>query len=65
MTIFASSNIVLNIFLSFGLKYLWNLVNILQFMVYIPRWKLNFPSNAVGVLNFLKMIALMEFIPTK
>ena len=65
MTILASGNIALNIFLSFGLKFLWNLVNTLQFMCYIPRWKLNFPSNALGVLNYLKMIALMEFIPTK
>ena len=64
MTVFAISNIFLTIFLSIGLKYLWNPVNILQFMVYIPMYKLTFPSNALGVFNFLKMIALLEFIPT-
>jgi hypothetical protein len=28
------------------------------------RWKLNYPENAHTVLNFIKMVALMEFLPT-
>jgi hypothetical protein len=41
------------------------MVNLLQFLVFIPKWKLNFPYNALAVLNYIKYIALMEFIDTK
>jgi hypothetical protein len=34
MTFVSSGNIVLNIVLSYGLKYLWNMVNLLQFVVF-------------------------------
>ena len=30
----------------------------------MPSWKLNYPPNALAVFNFIKMIALMEFMPT-
>ena len=30
----------------------------------MTRWKLNYPPNALATLNFIKMIALMEFLPT-
>lgn len=35
MTFVSSGNIGLNIVLSYGLKYLWNMVNLLQFVVFI------------------------------
>jgi hypothetical protein len=35
MTVVTSGNIILNIALSYGLKYLWNMVNLLQFLVFI------------------------------
>ena len=65
MNTIATINLILNILFSFGLKYLWNFVNLLQFLVFIPRWKINIPLNALAVLMQLKSIALMEFIPTK
>jgi len=65
MNTIAVLNLVVNIVLSFGLKYLWNFVNLLQFLVFIPKWNINIPSNALAVLQQLKSIALMEFIPTK
>jgi hypothetical protein len=65
MNTIAIINLAVNIVLSFGLKYLWNFVNLLQFLVFIPRWKLNIPANALAILVQLKSIALMEFIPTK
>jgi len=58
-------NLIVNIVLSFGLKYLWSFVNLLQFLVFILKWKLNIPQNAFAILSHLKSIALMEFIPTK
>jgi hypothetical protein len=30
----------------------------------MSAWKLNYPPNALAVLNFIKMIALLEFLPT-
>jgi hypothetical protein len=30
----------------------------------MTKWKLNYPPNALAALNFIKMIALMEFLPT-
>ena len=40
------------------------MINVLQFFVFMTRWKLNYSANALAVLNFIKMIALMEFLPT-
>jgi len=38
---------VLNLVFSSGLKYLWGFVNILQFLVFMTNWKLDYPSNAL------------------
>jgi len=65
MNTVAILNLIINIVLSFGLKYLWNFVNLLQFLVFIPKWSINIPPNALAILIQLKAIALMEFIPTK
>jgi hypothetical protein len=43
---------------------MWGLINVLQFLVFITKWKLDFPANALSVMQFIKMIALMEFLPT-
>jgi hypothetical protein len=64
MTIMAGTNLALNIFLVGALKFLWGLVNILQFLVFMSRWKLDYPANTLSVLKFIKTIALMEFMPT-
>ena len=54
MNTIALVNLIVNIVLSFGLKYLWNFVNLLQFLVFIPRWKLNIPPNSLAILGQLK-----------
>ena len=64
MTVVTTGNLVLNIVLSYGLKYLWNMVNLLQFLVFIQQWKFSLPSNAGGFLKYLKSLALMEFVDT-
>jgi hypothetical protein len=35
MDYLAYGNLLLNVFLSFGLKFLWNFVNLLQFLVFM------------------------------
>ena len=44
---------------------MWNLAALLQFLSFMPLWKLNFPLNAKYFLMYLKYIAFMEFIPTE
>ena len=64
MGVISGGNIALNIVLSYGLKYLWNMVNLLQFLVFIEKWKFNLPYNAKAVLSYLRSLALMEFVDT-
>ena len=64
MTAVASGNIALNVALSYGLKYLWNMLNLLQFLVFIDQWKFSLPFNADAFLKYLKSLALMEFVNT-
>jgi len=58
------ANLVVNLFFAYGIKYLWNAINLLQMAVYFPLWKLNYSQNAISFLKFFKMIVLMEFLPT-
>ena len=60
---------VVNFFVSFAmayaLKYLWNMVNLFQFLVFIEKWQLNYPPNAQAFLQNIKSLVLMEFVPTE
>jgi hypothetical protein len=53
------------IFFSFVLKFLWNLIGILQFLSFMPSWKLDYPLNAIYLLKYIRYVAFMEFIPTE
>lgn len=57
-------NLAVNLVFAYGIKYLWNAINLLQMAVYFPMWKLNYSQNALSFLKFFKMIVLMEFLPT-
>ena len=59
------SNLILQLFIAYGLKYLWNVVNIMQFAVYLRLWKLSYPQNVTSFLTAVKVIALLEFLPTE
>jgi hypothetical protein len=61
----STSSLALNIFLGLSLKYLWGMVNILQFIIYMHEWRLNWPANASLAIKTLRTIALGEFIDTK
>ena len=54
----------MQIFLAYGLKYLWNLVNLFQFLVFFLQWKINMDEETRVVLEILKSFALFEFIDT-
>lgn len=55
----------LQIFLAMGLKYLWNIMNLLQFLIFMQMWLISLPPTTKIVLKELKTLALLEFIPTQ
>ena len=61
----STTNLILNCFLYVGLKYLWNMVNLLQFEVFILLWQVSIPYKAEAFLKYIKLLALMEFIPSE
>ena len=64
MAAFSWTSLLVNLAVSYGLKYLWNTVNILQFAVFMSLWQLSYPNNGRRFLGKLKELALMEFLPT-
>lgn len=64
MTSLSIGLIVLQVFLAMGLKYLWNIMNLLQFLIYMQMWLISLPLTTQIVLSQLKSLALLEFIPT-
>ena len=64
MAAFALGNLILNVILAVGLKYLWNMVNLLQFVVFMRTWNCTIPIAADIFLEALKTLALFEFLPT-
>ena len=65
MNVFSTTNLILNCFLYVGLKYLWNMVNLLQFEVFMLLWQISIPYKAEAFLKYIKLLALMEFIPSE
>lgn len=61
---FAMGNLFVNIFLAVGLKYLWNLVALLQFVIFMRMWLIQMPIKTSLFLKSLKSLALFEFLPT-
>jgi len=35
-----------NLAMAYGLKYLWNMVNLFQFLVFFKNWKINISEEA-------------------
>ena len=54
----------MNLVLGFGLKYLWNMVNLLQFVVFMRIWFILIPVKTDVFLQALKSLALFEFLST-
>jgi hypothetical protein len=42
----STSSLALNVVLGLSLKYLWGMINVLQFIIYMNEWKINWPANA-------------------
>lgn len=55
--------IALQLIAAMGLKYLWNIMNLLQFLIFMQQWLIKLPNTSSIFLKELKSIALYEFIP--
>ena len=64
MTIFSTLQLASNVFLAYGLKYLWNMVNLLQFLVFFQYWQINIHPSAQLIIDQIRKLALFEFIDT-
>ena len=43
---FATGNVAINILLGASLKFLWGMINTLQFVVFFTDWNVQIPNNA-------------------
>ena len=59
----ATGNTFLNILLGSSLKFLWGMINTLQFVVFFTDWNVSIPPNATLAIRTFRSIALGEFIP--
>ena len=55
--------IILQVFSSLGLKYLWNIMSLLQFLIYMRMWQIKLPPFTETIVKELKSLAFMDFIP--
>ena len=53
----------LRLCLYFGLKYLWNIMNLIQYAIFMQMWLIAIPPTARIFMRELKALALLEFIP--
>ena len=54
-----------NLVLAYGLKYMWSMANVLQFLIFISNWKINLDPFANALFEQLKKLAFFEFVDTK
>ena len=57
--------VILQVVLAFGLKYLWNIMNLLQFLIFMVLWYIRLPITTKIIIRELQKIAFLEFIPTE
>ena len=55
--------LILQCFLYLGIKYLWNFMNLLQFLIFMQMWLISLPTRARTFLRELQNLALLEFLP--
>ena len=41
MEVFSQATLATNLALAYGLKYMWGLANMLQFIIFMDSWKIN------------------------
>ena len=64
LTLVSQVTLAVNISLAYGLKHMWSMMNILQFIIFMASFKINIDPFAKTLLEQLKKLALFEFIDT-
>ena len=59
------SLLLLQVILAFGLKYLWNIMNLLQFLIFMILWQIRLPKTTKILIGELRSLAFLEFIPSE
>ena len=55
----------MNLVLAYGLKFMWSMMNVLQFVIFAGEWKINLDPFAKTLTEQLKKLALFEFIDSE
>ena len=55
-------NLLLNLFAGVSLKYMWKVINVLQFIVYYPLWQVYIPPKAYILMQEFRKLAFFEFL---
>eukprot|EP00347_Sterkiella_histriomuscorum_P011212 403373316 len=58
------SNLALNIIMSASLQYLWGMINVLQIIVHMPLFSVDFPSNAKALYSLIVSITKFDILPS-
>ena len=65
MTVDMSSISLTNLLIGGSLKFIWGMINLLQFVIFFTEWGVKFPVNASNFVEKLRFFALGEFLPKK
>jgi len=57
--------LVLNLVLAYGIKYMWNMSSMLQFIIFMAAWRISLDPYAQKIIAQFKKLALFEFIDTQ
>ena len=64
-TIFSVLQLSTNLVMAYGLKFLWNMINLLQFLVFFQFWKINIHFTVNMIITQIRKLAIFEFIDTR
>jgi hypothetical protein len=51
--------------ISASMQLLWNLVNLMQLIVYLPLYNVAYPANTILFYSFLRDLSNFDVIPTE
>ena len=62
MVYFSALQLVINLAVGAGLKHMWKVINVLQFVVFYLMWQINVPPNASIFIEQVRNLAFFEFV---
>ena len=59
---FSALQLAINLGVGAGLKHMWKVINVLQFVVFFLLWQINVPQNASDFIDQVRNLAFFEFL---